>query len=79
MDLEKQNQPLDLPMGQPMGQPMGHPEAQQAWTVVTTSVPLGPKPVNLTCPHCAQKVTSVIETETQSQAYLKASILCLLG
>ena len=79
MDIEKQNQPMGQPMGQPIRQPMGHHEGQQAWTVVRTAVPLGPKPVNLTCPHCAQKVTSVIETETQSQAYLKASILCLLG
>ena len=75
MDIEKQNQPIDLPMGQPIGQPGG----QQAWTVVTTAVPLGPKPVKLTCPHCAQKITSEIETEIRSQAYGIAALICLCG
>ena len=75
MDLEKQIQPIDLPMGQPMG----HPEAQQAWTVVTTSVPLGPKPVKLTCPYCAQKIISDIETEIRGSAYGLAALICLCG
>ena len=75
MDLEKQNQS----MGQPLDLPMGQPGGQQAWTVVRTAVPLGPKPVNLTCPHCAQKITSEIETEIRSQAYGLAALICLCG
>ena len=75
MDLEKQNQS----MGQPLDLPMGHPEAQQAWTVVTTAVPLGPKPVKLTCPYCAQKITSETETEIRGSAYGLAALICLCG
>ncbi|XP_055917634.1 lipopolysaccharide-induced tumor necrosis factor-alpha factor homolog [Eupeodes corollae] len=68
--------PTNYPQQQ--GQPQPIPTTRVIY-VQNQGLPLGPREVYLTCPHCHVQKLTRIDPEPSSKTHLMAALLCILG
>ena len=59
----------------------GQPQQQQPTVIVqyVNAPNFGPRPVNMTCPHCQAQIRTQTDSEPGPMAWILAGVLCIVG
>jgi len=71
-----------LPANDPTQNNMqGQPQQQQPTVIVqyVNAPNFGPRPVNMTCPHCQAQIRTQTDSEPGPMAWILAGVLCIVG